>query len=125
MMEHKYKRLIKDTLIFSLGSLGSKLILFLMVPIYTNVLSKEEYGVTELIYTFMSLILPFVSVVIFDAVTRFGLAKEEKHENVLAVGLLVALAGGLLTVAITPIVGISKLWQIAGFCLRPSYNSAQ
>ena len=106
MMEHKYKRLIKDTLIFSLGSLGSKLILFLMVPIYTNVLSKEEYGVTELIYTFMSLILPFVSVVIFDAVTRFGLAKEEKHENVLAVGLLVALAGGLLTVAITPIVGM-------------------
>lgn len=104
-MNQKYKNLIKDTLIFSLGALGSKLILFLMVPVYTNILSTEEYGVTELIYTFMSLILPFVSLVIFDAVIRFGLSKSEKPENVLLSGLLVALVGSIVTVAITPLVG--------------------
>lgn len=32
----KYKKLITDTLIFALGNLGSKVILFFMVPLYTN-----------------------------------------------------------------------------------------
>ena len=35
---------MKDTLIFSLGSFGSKIILFFMVPLYTNYLTTEEYG---------------------------------------------------------------------------------
>ena len=43
-MGNKFKGLIKDVLIFAIGNIGSKLILFFLVPFYTNYLSKSEYG---------------------------------------------------------------------------------
>ena len=101
-MKDKYKNLFKDILIFALGNIGSKLLLFLMVPLYTNYLSPEEYGTSELIFTLSQLLLPFVSFVIFDAVIRFGLSKQYQSEDVLLCALIVAAVGGLITVGITP-----------------------
>lgn len=105
-MKNKYVSLAKDIIIFGLGSVGSKLILFFMVPLYTNFLTDEEYGISELVFTISQLLIPFVSVVIFDAVVRFGLAKDQKKENVLLCGLLVVLIGSLITIAVTPLFGL-------------------
>lgn len=44
-MNNKYNKLVKDTLIFALGSIGSKFILFFLVPLYTNCLTTEQYGI--------------------------------------------------------------------------------
>ena len=44
-MNDKLKSLFKDTLIFAFGSLGSKLILFFMVPLYTTCRTQAEYGI--------------------------------------------------------------------------------
>ena len=68
----KYTRLIKDTFVFALGNLGSKLILFFLVPLYTNYLTTEEYGTADLVFTISQFLVPIFSVVIFDAVIRFG-----------------------------------------------------
>lgn len=108
MGENKYKRLLKDILIFGLGNIGSKLILFLMVPLYTNCLNTEEYGVTELVYTFMQLIVPFVSLVIYDAAVRFGLSKQENKEDVLKTGFIVLLFGSGGTILLGPIIGLNQ-----------------
>ena len=105
-MRFKILSLIKDTLIFALGSIGSKLILFLLVPLYTNFLTEAEYGISELVFSTSQLLIPFLSLVIFDAVIRFGLSKEEKSEDVLLIGLLVFAAGSVLTVVITPLFGL-------------------
>ena len=99
----KYKRLIADTLIFALGNLGSKIILFFMVPLYTNCLSKAEYGISELVFTAGQLLVPFVSLVIFDAVTRYGLSRDADEKSVLRSGLTVVFFGSLVSVAITPV----------------------
>lgn len=104
-MNNKYKSLIKDTLIFAVGSIGVRLILFFLVPLYTNFLSKEEFGIADLIFTVSQFIIPFVSLVIFDAVMRFGLSKDEKKEDVLLCGLLVCGVGSLVTVLLTPLLG--------------------
>ena len=98
----KYKRLVADTFIFALGNLGSKIILFFMVPLYTNCLSKAEYGIADLVFTVAQFMVPFVSLVIFDAVLRFGLSKNANKESVLKTSLLVIFIGSLITVAITP-----------------------
>ena len=65
------------------GSVGSKLILFLLVPLYTNYMTTEEYGSADLVFTVAQLLVPFVSAVIFDAVVRFGLMKTQRHQDVL------------------------------------------
>lgn len=122
MKNNKYLKLLKTTLIFGIGSVGSKLILFFMVPLYTAYLSTDEYGMTELIYTFMQLVVPFVSVVIYDAVLRFGISKKYNPNNVLLIGLLVVFFGSLLTIAITPLFSLYKSisgweWYLCGYII--------
>ena len=41
-MKNKSKRLINNTIIFFIGSLGSKFIQFFLVPLYTYVLTTEQ-----------------------------------------------------------------------------------
>ena len=103
---NKYTQLLKDTFVYALGGIGSKMILFFLVPLYTNYLSTEEYGIADLIFTISQFIIPFVGVVIHDAVIRFGISKEEKKENVLLCGLIVWGIGSLVTIFTTPIIGL-------------------
>lgn len=105
-MRKKVYALIKNTLLFALGSIGSKLILFIMMPIYTSYMTEAEYGISELVFSMGQLLIPFLSLVIFDAVVRFGLSKESKPEDVLLIGLMVFAAGSIMTVAITPLFGL-------------------
>lgn len=102
---NKYKRLVTDTFIFALGNLGSKVILFFMVPLYTHFLSKEEYGTSELVFTIAQFLVPFVSLVIFDAVLRFGLSKAANKDNVLKSSFLVIGIGSIVTIIVTPLFG--------------------
>ncbi len=103
MSQNKGLSLIKDILIFAVGSIGSKLILFLLVPLYTNYMTTDEYGTADLVFTVSQLLVPFVSVVIFDAVVRFGLMKTQKPQNVLLAAFVVITVGALVTVALTPL----------------------
>lgn len=104
--ENKYKRLAKDTFIFAVGNFGSKLILFFMVPLYTNYLSAAEYGTADLVFTISQFLIPIFSLVIFDAVIRFGLSKHESAEEVLLNGLLIWLAGTAAMAVLTPFFGM-------------------
>lgn len=107
-MASRYKSLLKDTLVFGLGSLGTKLILFLMVPLYTNYMTEPEYGIADLVFTVAQLMAPFISVVIFDAVVRFGLSDKERKEDVILVGLFVWGLSIVLGLILTPIIGLYK-----------------
>ena len=102
MEKNRSKNFIKDIFIFAIGGVGSKLLLFLLVPLYTNILTKEEYGTADLVSTVAELIIPFLSVVIYDAVLRFGLSKYERKEDVLLVALFVWLGSWLIGLLIIP-----------------------
>lgn len=129
-MHNKYSVLIKDTLIFTLGNLGSKLILFFMVPLYTNYLSTTEYGIADLVFTIAQFLIPIVSIVIHDAVIRFGLSKEVKREDVLLVGYIIVLADIIIMLFLTPIIGLYKAlaewkWYLYAYtvlCIIDSIN---
>lgn len=107
-MSNKYVNLIKDTIIFAIGTIGSKLILFVLVPLYTNCLTPSEYGIADLVFTLSQFILPFVCLGIMHAIIRFGLSKSENPDQVLLCGLVVALIGTIITVCLTPLIGLYK-----------------
>lgn len=116
----KYMSLMKDTLIFALGNIGSKLIVFFLVPFYTYYLTPDEYGVSDLVFTISQLAIPFFSIVIFDAVIRFALCYKERPQDVLLVGLLVWFGGSILALACTPLVELYKTvapwkWYITAY----------
>ena len=47
--EQRAKYLMKNTAIFAIGSIATKLISFFLVPLYTNALTTEQYGTADLV----------------------------------------------------------------------------
>lgn len=105
---YKYKALFKDTLIFALGNIGSKIIVFFLVPFYTYYLTPDEYGISDLVFTVSQLAVPFFSLVIFDAVIRYALQRKERPQDALLVGYIVWFLGSALAIALTPAFGLYK-----------------
>ena len=113
-MNAKYKRLISDMGIFALGALGSKLIVFFLLPLYTHILSTEEYGISDLIFTIGQLVLPFISLAIFNGLLRYGLMRDVKSEDALWCATIVFVLGSTIMVLITPLVGLIpsiRVWK--------------
>lgn len=86
-MNNKYNKLINNSILFAIGNFGSKFITFFMLPLYTYQLSQADYGITDLIQTTVSLLLPIISMSIFDAVLRFAMDKKFDWKEVFSVGL--------------------------------------
>ena len=89
---NRYRKLFSDTVILALGTFGSKLLVFLLMPLYTYLLSPSEYGVAELITSTANLIMPLACVGITTGIFRFAAEKNADREEVFSSG--VALLGG-------------------------------
>lgn len=95
-MNDKYKYLGKNTLIFAISSFGTKFLSFLLVPLYTNVLSKEEYGSADLITTTATLLIFVLTINIADAVLRFSIERKTNKAEILSYGIRILLKGSLI-----------------------------
>lgn len=84
--DSKYGALSKNTLLFTINSFGSKLITFLLVPLYTNVLSTDDYGTADLMTSTAQLLIPLLTLNIQDAVLRFSLDKTKDPKKIISVG---------------------------------------
>lgn len=82
MEENKYKKLFKNIGLFSIANFGSKILSFILVPIYTHVLTTSEYGTIDVYSTSINLLLPLISLSIFDAVFRFVVDNNEPNKQI-------------------------------------------
>ena len=53
-----YKKLLSNTLLIALSTFGSKLLVFLLTPFYTAMLSTEEYGIMDNVVQLSNLLIP-------------------------------------------------------------------
>lgn len=88
-------RLILDIGVFALGNLLTKLIQFLLLPFYTSVLSREDYGTAELVFNFSQLLMPVATLAIASGVFRYA-ADNVDRKKLLSSGLVVVLIGEIL-----------------------------
>lgn len=73
----------------------AEIISFLLVPLYTSVLSTGDYGTVDLINTTAQLLIPVLTLNMQDAVLRFCLDKKYKKEDVMSVSLRVNTLAGI------------------------------
>lgn len=99
-----YKKLLKNSGIFAIGSLGSKIISILLVPFYTYVLTVDQYGTIDMIMTSISLTLPIITLSIFDATLRFTVKSEYSKKNILTSSVIVLLFGNIIFLLVYPII---------------------
>lgn len=83
-MSNKYNTLKKNTIIFTVGNIGSSLISFILIPLFTNYLTTSEYGKIDFITMLISLIIPIVTLNFIEALIRFGIDKEYKSREVIS-----------------------------------------
>lgn len=109
---NQYKKLFNNSLIFAIGNLGSKLVTFLMLPLYTYVLSTSEYGIVDLMLTTTSLLLPIVGLSIYDSVLRFSMDKKHDKKTVFSNGFYVTLCSSLILVFTIPLILLYKFQMV-------------
>ena len=66
----KKSELIKNTFIILLGKFCTRFLSFFLLPLYTSVLSSKQYGVVDLITTYITLLVPIISLQLEMAVFR-------------------------------------------------------
>lgn len=80
-MQTRYKRLGKNTFLVFLGKAGSSIIGFLMLPYYTHWLNTDEYGTTDLINTYASILMGVMTCCIADAIFVFPKDEDEQGKT--------------------------------------------
>lgn len=85
-MTNKYFRLISDTAVFMIGNLLVKLIQFLLLPLYTSVMTTDDYGSAELLNNFTEMLFPIVTFTIYEAVFRYAIDKDVDKDALLYEG---------------------------------------
>ena len=103
-MKNKYSLLLSNTIIFGLGNLLVKLISFFLMPLYTSVLTAEEYGIAELLNSSIEIILPIASLCIVEALYRFSIDEDQNHDILFANSLIITFAGDILVLIISFII---------------------
>ncbi len=108
----KYTELSKNAILFTISNFGSKIISFLLVPLYTYVLSTKDYGNIDLINTTVQLLIPILTLNIQDAVLRFALDKKYKKNDVINVALLILLYSNLILIVFVVFMGAFQVFNL-------------
>ncbi len=79
-LESKNKNLLKGTGLYAIGTFGTKILSFLIVPLYTYYLLTEEMGVYDLLLSTVQLLTPLITLQISDAAYRWIIREEENYK---------------------------------------------
>lgn len=82
----KGKAFIKNTSLLLLGKFSSQLVTFLLLPLYTNSLLASDYGLVELLQTYISLFVPVLTLRQDAAIFRYLIdvrGEKTKEESII------------------------------------------
>lgn len=85
---NKYKKLISNTILFAVGTFSSKVLVILLLPLYTYVLPPAEFGMADNLVQASNLILPLITVGTLNGIIRFGLDRSVRKTDVFTTGFM-------------------------------------
>lgn len=94
-MVSREKSLAKNTIIITIGKICTQMITFLLLPLYTGILSTTEYGIVDLLNTLVSLLLPIITFQIYEALFRELLEVRQNNKMKMAI---ISSAYGIVTI---------------------------
>lgn len=110
------KELTKKTLIITIGKVSTQFVTFLLLPLYTTLLSTEEYGTVDLITTLVQLFIPVISLMIDQGVFRYLLNCKNDDERKKTVSnaffILVGLSGITVIIYLLMAIFISSTYKV-------------
>lgn len=124
----KYTKLVSNTVIISIGTFSSKLLVYFLMPLYTAILSKEQYGTADLITNAANLLIPFCCIGITHGVFRFAADKAENKREVLSSGLAVLLLASAGFLLLSPIISLipyfdGYAWLLVFYVISSNFHT--
>ena len=124
----KYKKLLSNTLILTIGTFASKLLVYFLMPLYTAILSTEQYGTADLITNAANLLIPFCCIGITHGVFRFAADDDENNKVVFSSGVSVLLVSSTIFVLLSPLISFipnfqSYAWLIALYVVSSNFHT--
>ena len=78
---NKKKQLAKNTLIIFLGKVCTQLISFFLIPLYTSYLATNEYGIVDLVQTYVTLLVPIITMELEMSIFRYLVDSRTDSKN--------------------------------------------
>ena len=114
---NKYRKLLNNTLIFAIGTFGSKLLSFILVRLYTGCMTTEQYGTADLLYQAVNVIYPIVTLSMADALIRFGIDKAYDNKKIYTIALTTTAGGLAVLLLFTPLINSLEAFRGYGLLL--------
>src|SRR5690606_16560100 len=114
--------LLKNVLIFSIGNLGSRFLVFFLVPLFSYYLSPSEMGFYDLVIVTIGLLVPLATIQLSDSIYRWLLDTEDERFRETISSSFIALGGAVTFVLLAFYVGslffsLDHKWLIGGYFL--------
>ena len=106
MKQSALKKLLSNTLIFTVGKFVSKLIVIFMLPFYTSYLTSAEYSTADLITNLCNLIIPLACLGVSEGIFRNAAEREVDKESFFTNGMLLMLIGGAIFLVLSPLLNL-------------------
>ena len=100
---NRKKYLAKNIALFAINNIGTRLITFFMVPLYTAALTTNDYGVADLVSTVATVLVPILTLNVGEAVMRFSLDDDANLNEIMSVGILIAVVSSIVSLLVIPI----------------------
>lgn len=110
-MNEKSRKLLTNVGILTISNFASKILVFLLVPLYTSILTTVEFGIYDLIISTISLLVPILSLNIIDAVMRFLMDKDYPKSKVATIGIKYISYSIVIVVLLLVLINQLDIWQ--------------
>ena len=108
----RLKKLLSNTAILGAGTFISKVLVFLLMPLYTTCLSEADYGIADILMQTANLILPIAVIGISDGLFRFTIdAEPHRRKEIFTVSVITLLVGMLPLALLIQLFGFISVYQ--------------
>ena len=98
--------LFKNTFIIAIGKFSTQILSYLLLPLYTSILSTSEYGIYDLLVTICIFVIPLITIMMEESMFRFLIDEETEtgKKKVMSTACLYALVS-------------TTIWCGLGYCI--------
>lgn len=121
-----YRTLAKNVGILTIANFGTKFLSFLLVPLYTSVLTTSDYGTYDLVFNTISVLIPILTANVVDAVLRFSIDEGSDSKKIMSVGFkyfMGSMAVVCLGLGVNCILGISQAVTSLSFYIAALFGT--
>ena len=106
------KELIKNTGILLVARISTQIVSFLLLPLYTALLSTAEYGEVDIYTSLSAVIIPFLSLSLEMGLFRYYIASNNPKEKKSIITTSFLIIGSMMLIVATVYLGISFIFSL-------------